>query len=88
MPSITSCEANGATLRTVGNLIGALIGGKNCNFVESSSEMRTVLFESALCKREGDKVGRGRRLLGFRLITSGEIRLALEPESISPCAWT
>ena len=86
IPSITSCDANGATFRTVGDLIFASTGGRNCNFVESSLEMRTVLCESALCNRAGDDVGRGRRELGFRLTIFSDIRSELEPQSTSPCA--
>ena len=88
MPSITSCDVSGATLRIVGDLIAALTGGRNRSLVESSLEIRTGLFESALCKREGDKVGRGRRLLGFRSISFLDMKSEVEPQSTNPCAWT
>ena len=57
MPSIISCDASGAILRIVGDLIVALTEDRNCNLVESSLDICTGLFESALRKREEDKVG-------------------------------
>ena len=57
IPSMTSCDASGATLRTVGDLTLAVTGGRNCSFVKSSLEKHTDFFESALCNREEDAVG-------------------------------
>src|SRR5436190_4645131 len=62
--------------------------GRNYSLVESSLEMRTGLFKSALCKREGDKAGRGRRLLGFHSISFLDMKSEVEPQSINPCVWT
>ena len=88
IPSMTSCDASGATLRTVGDLTLAVTGGRNYSFVKSSLEKHTDFFESALCNREGDAIGRGRKELGFRLTSFSDIRSQVEPQSTNPCAET
>src|SRR5436305_7297639 len=84
--SITSCDANDATFRTVNDLIFASTDDKNCNFVKSSLKMCTVLCESALCNRAEDDVNRDRRELRFRLTICSDIRSELKSQSTSPCA--
>ena len=44
----------------------------------------TGLFESALCNKEGEDAGRGRRALGFPLMSFWDIKSEVEPQSISP----
>ena len=47
--------------------------------MRSSSLTSTDLFESVLCNREGEDVGRGRRIVGFPLISFWDMKSEIEP---------
>jgi len=83
IPTITSCDINGATLRSVGDLTFTSTGDRNCLFMRRSSLTHTDLFVNLLYSRAEETEGRGQRIVEFPLTSFWDMKSEVEPQSIS-----